>query len=256
VTNNSGDFVPQQAEIVIASDSESLAKAAARLLTDKGKTAVADRGVFALAVSGGSTPKRLFELLADENGPFFNTLPWKETQIFWVDERHVPPDSKESNYRMTREAMLSHAPIPESNIHRIISEHPSAQDAAVQYEAKLKAFFNGLPQFDLTILGLGEDGHTASIFPGSPVLNENIRFVAAPWVEKLNTFRITLTLPVLNNSVSTAFLVSGKGKSEILREVLEGKFDPSKLPSQAIRPTNGELKWMVDTEAASLLGKN
>ena len=248
--------MPQQAKIVIESDSESLAKAAARLLIDKGKTAVANRGVFALAVSGGSTPKRLFELLADEKGPYFNTLPWKETQIFWVDERHVPPDSKESNYRMTREAMLSHAPIPESNIHRIISENPRAEDAAVQYEAELKEFFNGLPQFDLTILGLGEDGHTASIFPGSPVLNESKRFVAAPWVEKLNTFRITLTLPVLNNSSSTVFLVSGKGKSEILRAVLEGKFDPARLPSQAIRPTNGELEWLIDTEAASLLSKN
>jgi 6-phosphogluconolactonase len=248
--------VPQQAKVVIESDPESLADAAARLLVAKGKTAVADRGVFALAVSGGSTPKRLFELLADESGPYFNILPWTHTHIFWVDERHVPPDSKESNYRMTREAMLSHAPIPGSNIHRIISENPSAEDAAVQYETELKEFFNGLPQFDLTILGLGEDGHTASIFPGSPVLNESNRFVAAPWVEKLNTFRITLTLPVLNNSLSTVFLVSGKGKSEILLEVLQGKFDPARLPSQAIQPANGELKWLVDTEAASLLGKN
>jgi len=248
--------VSQQLKIEIESDSESLAKAAAVVLLDKGRAAITKRAAFVLAVSGGSTPKRLFELLADQNGPYLNVFPWTQTHFFWVDERHVPPDNKDSNYRMTREAMLSQVPIPESNIHRIISENPSAEAAAVQYEADLKQFFSGFPQFDLTLLGLGEDGHTGSIFPGSPVLNETKRLVAAPWVEKLNTFRITLTLPVLNNSLSTVFLVSGKGKSEVLHEVLEGKFDPARLPSQAIQPVNGELEWLVDRDAASLLGSD
>ena len=244
----------QQSKLQIESDSESLASAAARLLVDIATQAVGDRKVFTIAVSGGSTPKRLFEILADQDKPYFSEFPWSATHFFWVDERHVPPSDKDSNYRMTREAMLSHVPVQAANIHRIISENPSAEAAAVNYEGTLKTFFDGLPRFDLVILGLGEDGHTASIFPGSPVLHESKRLVAAPRVEKLNTFRITLTLPVLNNAATTAFLVSGSGKAQILRDVLKTKIDPERFPAQAIQPTQGELKWLVDQQAASLLG--
>ena len=244
----------QQSAIQIESDSESLASAAARLLVDNARRAVTDKGLFTLAISGGSTPKRLFEILADRSKPYFGELPWSDTHFFWVDERHVPPDDKDSNYRMTREAMLSHVPAPEANIHRIISENPSAEAAAVDYETTLNTFFDKLPRFDLVLLGLGEDGHTASIFPGSPVLHETGRLVAAPRVEKLKTFRITLTLPVLNNAAATVFLVNGNGKAQVLRDVLKGEFDPEKLPAQAIRPTHGELKWLIDEQAATLLG--
>lgn len=250
-----GKRVSQQSRIQIESDSESLASAAAGLLVDKANQAVTEKGLFTLAISGGSTPKRLFENLADRSKPYFSKLPWSETHFFWVDERHVPPEDKDSNYRMTREAMLSQVPAPEINIHRIISENPNAEAAAMEYESTLKTFFNSLPRFDLVLLGLGEDGHTASIFPNSPVLSETRRLVAAPWVEKLNTFRITLTLPVLNNAVATVFLVSGHGKAQILRDVMEGKFEPERLPAQAIRPTHGELKWLIDKEAGSLLGQ-
>ena len=244
----------QQSRIQIEADSESLALAAARLLVDTAKQAVGDRKVFTIAVSGGSTPKRLFEILADPTKPYLSELPWSATHFFWVDERHVPPGDKDSNYRMTREAMLAHVPVQVANIHRIISENPNAEAAAINYEGTLRTFFNGLPRFDLVILGLGEDGHTASIFPGSPVLHETKRLVAAPRVEKLNTFRITLTLPVLNNGATIVFLVSGSSKAQILQEVLTSESDPERLPAQAIQPTHGELKWLVDQPAASLLG--
>jgi 6-phosphogluconolactonase len=192
-----------------------------------------------IALSGGSTPKILYQILAEE---FRDQVQWSSTQFFWSDERHVPPDHPDSNYRMAHEALLSRVPVPESNVHRVRSENPNAQEAADEYE-KIVA-----PRLDLILLGLGTDGHTASIFPGSEVLHETKRLVAAPWVEKLDTYRITMTLPLLNNGASIVFLVSGAEKAAIVKEVLEG---PKKYPAQFVQPTEGELIWMLDRDAAA-----
>ncbi|HJS23709.1 MAG TPA: 6-phosphogluconolactonase [Pyrinomonadaceae bacterium] len=202
---------------------------------------LAQQDRFTVALSGGSTPKILYQLLADPDEPFRARVPWSKTHFYWSDERHVPPDHPDSNYRMAHEAMLSHVPVPESNVHRVSGENPSAQEAADEYEQIL------VPRLDLILLGLGTDGHTASIFPGSDLLHETKRLVAAPWVEKLNTYRITMTLPLLNNGASIVFLVSGREKAEIVKEVLEG---PKKYPAQFVQPTNGELIWMLDKDAA------
>ena len=198
---------------------------------------------FSVALSGGSTPKLLYQLLADE---FHTQVPWSRTQFFWSDERHVPPDHPDSNYRMAYEALLSRVPVPDSNVHRIHSENPNAQQAADEYEKTV------VPRLDLILLGLGVDGHTASIFPGSEVVHETKRLVAAPWVEKLNTYRITMTLPLLNNGASIMFLVSGAEKAQIVKEVLEG---PRKYPAQFVQPNNGELIWMLDRDAAAGLNR-
>ena len=204
--------------------------------------AVAQRGLSTVALSGGSTPKLLYQLLADPNEPFREQVPWPRIHFFWSDERHVPPDHPESNYRMANEAMLAHVPVAKDNVHRVMSENPNAAEAAEQYEKAVP------PRLDLILLGLGTDGHTASIFPGSEVLHETKRLVAAPWVEKLKAYRITMTLPLINNAASVVFLVSGAEKAEIVKEVLQG---PKRYPAQEVRPTNGELMWMLDQEAAS-----
>jgi 6-phosphogluconolactonase len=202
-----------------------------------------------VALSGGSTPKLLFELLADPNEPFRDQIPWPDIHFFWSDERHVPPDDPDSNYRMANEAMLSRIPVATNNVHRVPSENPNATEAASEYEQTLVQITEQpLPRLDLIMLGLGTDGHTASIFPGSEVLHENNRLVAAPWVEKFQTYRITMTLPLLNNGASVVFLVSGAEKATIVKEVLQG---PEKYPAQAVKPTNGELLWMLDEDAAS-----
>lgn len=205
--------------------------------------ALAQQDRFTVALSGGSTPKALYQLLAEQ---FQTQVPWTNTHFFWSDERHVPPDHPDSNYRMAYEALLSRVPIKDSNVHRIRSENPSAQEAADEYQKTI------VPRLDLILLGLGADGHTASIFPGSEVLHETKRLVAAPWVEKLNTYRITMTLPLLNNGASIVFLVSGAEKAQIVKEVLEG---PKKYPAQFVQPTNGELIWMLDRDAAAGLNR-
>ena len=227
--------------IRIFENSRELARGAAEHFVE-----LAQRNHFTVALSGGSTPKILYQLLADPDKPFRARAPWSNVHFYWSDERHVPPDHPDSNYRMAHEAMLSRVPVPESNVHRVNGENPSAQEAADEYEQILE------PRLDLILLGLGTDGHTASIFPGSDVLHETKRLVAAPWVEKLNTYRITMTLPMLNNGASVLFLVSGSEKAEIVREVLEG---PKKYPAQFVQPTNGELIWMLDRDAAAGLNR-
>jgi len=203
-----------------------------------------------VALSGGSTPKLMFQILAEQ---FRDDVPWEGIQFFWSDERHVPPDHPESNYRMANEALLSHVAVSANNIHRIHSENPNAADAAAEYEKTIIAVTKQpLPRLDLIFLGLGTDGHTASIFPGSEVLHETKHIVAAPYVEKFKSHRITMTLPLINNGSSVAFLVSGAEKAEIVKEVLEGE---NNYPAQAVKPTQGELIWMLDKEAAAYLSK-
>jgi 6-phosphogluconolactonase len=205
--------------------------------------ALAQKDSFTVALSGGSTPKVLYQVLAEE---FREQVLWSKVQFFWSDERHVPPDHPDSNYRMAHEALLSRVPVLESNVHRVRSENPSAQEAADEYEKII------VPRLDLILLGLGTDGHTASIFPGSEVLHETKRLIAAPWVEKLNAYRITMTLPLLNNGASVLFLVSGAEKAQIVKEILEG---PKQHPAQAVQPINGELIWMLDRDAAGNLNR-
>jgi len=226
--------------IEIFANAQELARGAAEYFVARSAEAVDRKGFFTVALSGGSTPKALYQLLAES---FQTQVPWSRTHFFWSDERHVPPDHPDSNYRMTNEAMLSHVPVPEGNVHRIHGENPDAAEAAREYEQTVQ-------QLDLILLGLGADGHTASIFPGSEVLHETARLVAAPWVEKLNTHRITMTLPLLDSGASVLFLVSGADKAEIVKEVIEG---PQKYPAQFVQPAHGQLLWMLDKDAASFL---
>ncbi len=226
--------------VEIFDSSVELAQAAAEYFVAQGPETV--------ALSGGSTPKLMFQVLADQ---FRYDVSWSNVHFFWSDERHVPPDDAESNYRMANEALLSHVPVSANNVHRIRSENPDAAAVASEYEQTIIAVTKQtLPRLDLIFLGLGTDGHTASIFPGSEVLNETERLVAAPYVEKFKSYRITMTLPLLNNGASIVFLVSGAEKAEIVKQVLQGE---NKYPAQAVNPTQGELIWMLDKDAASKL---
>ena len=239
-------------EVRIANDPPALARSAAAELVRRAEQAVAERGRFTIALGGGSTPRDLYRLLADANGPFRARFPWRRTQYFWGDERHVPPDHPDSNYRMAREAMLDSADVPAENVHRIAAENPDAGAAAEAYEAVLReqlASDGTLPRFDLILLGLGPEGHTASLFPGSPALHDDARLVAAPWVPAMSTFRITLTPPVINRAACVAFLISGEKKREILTNVLFGARDPDLYPAQIVEPKAGELLWLVDADA-------
>lgn len=244
-------------ELKVFADPMEVARAAARYFVEQCRESVARYNGFAVALSGGSTPKLLYHLLADPNEPFSKEIAWNKTHFFFTDERNVPPDHADSNYRMVYEAMFSHAPIPKQNIHRILGEKSKAEEAAQDYEIELRGFFGeAIPAFDLVLLGLGEDGHTASLFPHSPSLKETQRLVVAPYVEKLNAYRISLTLPVLNNAKATMFLVTGASKATVLREVIQTdkKTDkkPDLYPAQAISPTSGAVSWFVDKAAARL----
>ncbi len=217
-------------------------------------------------LSGGSTPRALFALLADPAAPFRARIPWSTLRCFWGDERHVPPDHPDSNFRMAREALLDHVPVPAGHIHRIAGETADAAAAARAYEAELVAAF-GLqadrdggdaaaldwPRFSLVLLGLGEEGHTASLFPASPALAESRHLTAAPWVEAHHTYRITVTPPVLNHGARVLFLVSGAAKAEALAAVLDGPPRPSLYPAQVVAPAGGRLLWLVDRAAAARL---
>jgi 6-phosphogluconolactonase len=241
-------------EIRLVEDAAALARAAAEIFARLANEAVAAKGSFSVALSGGSTPKALFALLV---GDYLDGVPWRETHFFWGDERHVPPDHPDSNYRMTREAMLSTAPVPPENVHRIEAENPDAAAAAAAYERTLEQWFRTqpgeFPRFDLVLLGMGPDGHTASLFPHTPAVHEGSRSVVANWVPKFDAYRITLTPPVLNNAANVLFLVAGPDKAEALHEVLEGARNPDEYPSQLVRPTSGSHLWLVDRAAAANL---
>jgi 6-phosphogluconolactonase len=243
-------------EIEIVTDAAALYRAGAAEFVRQASAAVAATGTFTVALSGGSTPKGLYTLLATD--PTFRAqVPWDNIHVFWGDERHVPPDDAESNYRMAHEVMLSKVPIPPANVHRITSEHAEASQAAEAYEQVLQAFFRPpagqFPCFDLIFLGLGPEGHTASLFPGTKALHEEQRLVVSNWVGKFYTDRITMTPPILNNAACVIFLVSGEDKALPLKAVLEGAYEPEQLPAQLIRPRHGRLLWLVDQLATSLL---
>ena len=237
-------------EIQIFPDTSALFHGAAVLFAEQAQSAIRQHGRFTVALSGGSTPKSLYGLLAKNA-----SLPWDNVFFFFGDERHVPPTDPESNYRMARESILSKIPVPAANVFRVPAENPDANQAAASYEQALRDFFQtppgGFPVLDLVLLGMGPDGHTASLFPGSQALGEKSRWVVSNWVEKFKTNRITLTLPVLDNASAVMFLVSGRDKAAVLREVLEGTQPGTQFPSKLIRPEHGRLVWMVDQAAAS-----
>ena len=237
--------------IRIAPDVAGLARMAADTIQDLADSAIGQTGRFSIALSGGSTPKTLFQLLAAE---YKEKIDWANTYIFWGDERCVPPDDTDSNYKMAHETLLDHVPLPAANIYRIKGELPP-EDGAMQYEETLRVYFqNQLPRLDLILLGMGDDGHTASLFPGTDALNERQRWVIPNHVTTAKqTWRITFTVPVINNAANVMFLVAGSGKAERLKQVVQGAYAPNKLPSQIIKPTNGNLIWAVDHAAASLL---
>jgi len=208
-----------------------------------------------LSLAGGRTPEALYRLLAET--PNRETIDWGRVEIFWGDERCVPTDHPDSNYRMVREALLARVPVPEANIHRMRGEIADPRAAAREYEevirraCRLEA--DTLPRFDVCLLGLGSDGHTASLFPALPAIRETQRWVAAARVEKLDAWRLTLTPAVLNNARHVLFLVTGKEKAETLRAVLEGPVDADRLPAQIVRPARGRVEWLLDRDAAGRL---
>jgi 6-phosphogluconolactonase len=242
--------------IRIFADKEALSEAGAREFVRCAGEACAARGRFTVALSGGSTPKRLYQLLAAE--PFRSQVDWGRVEIFWGDERCVPPDHPDSNYRMAREAMLEHLPIPAEHIHRMEAERTDRDAAAQDYQDVLARVFYGKstgpepPALDLVLLGMGPDGHTASLFPHTDALRETRRWVVANHVPQLNTDRLTMTRPALNRAREVLFLVAGADKTERLVEVLTGPADPIRLPSQSIQP-DGQLLWFLDRAAAERL---
>jgi 6-phosphogluconolactonase len=241
--------------IRIFDDLETLSQGAAQLFAEQAVEAVADRGIFRTALSGGSTPRRTYEILALE--PLRGRVPWTGVHIFWGDERCVPPDHPESNARMAREALLDLVPVPSENVHPVAGDK-EPQEAARMYESELREHFSGaVPRFDLIFLGLGSDGHTASLFPCSPTLQERKRWVIETHKQTGGGLpRVTLTLPVLNLARVVCFLVAGGNKAKALAEVTRGSTRPHPLPAQRVMPGRGELLWFVDREAAIACDKS
>ncbi len=236
--------------IKVYPDFEALSRAAAALFAERACAAASASGRFAVLLAGGKTPARAYALLAIP--PLRDAVPWAKVHIFWGDERHVPSDDLASNAGMARQVLLDHVPVPAEQIHPVPCR-PTVEESAAEYEATLAAFFGAAAQrFDLAFLGLGEDGHTASLFPGSSALEEQERLVVGVNGTEERLPRVTLTAPLINLAACVAFIVSGRNKAAILREVLE---EPAQrpLPARLIRPKEGRLLWLVDRDAAALL---
>jgi 6-phosphogluconolactonase len=247
------EALPESPKVKTFDDATKVAQAAATSFIGFGRSAIAERGRFTVALAGGSTPKRVYELLESEG--YADQLEWPKAHIFFGDERCVPPDDAESNYRMANEALLSRVPLPLKNIHRMNGLGDALSNARL-YEDEMRTYFNdgAWPRLDLVLLGMGDDGHTASLFPNTKVLDERDAWVSGLWVEKLGSYRITLTAPAINHAAHIIFLVTGESKAGRLAEVLKGKHDPARLPAQLIKPLDGSLQWFVDAAASSRLG--
>ena len=247
---------PLKITYVVEPDPAALAYRAAYHLVELAEEAVAARGRVRIAISGGSTPKATFQLLADPAHPFLARMPWHAVELFFVDERTVPPDHPDSNYRMTKEALLDKVAIPAHHIHRMQGEL-EPEVAAAEYEYELRKAFRlegaEAPRFDIITLGMGDDGHTASLFPHTEAIHEMGRLVYANEVPQKETWRITLTWPVINHAREVFFLIAGKDKAEPLKEVLTGPKDVERLPSQLIWPASGILTLILDQAAAAEL---
>jgi 6-phosphogluconolactonase len=248
-------FEKNGARIEVWRDLSEASARAAELFTQIALASTETRDRFSVALSGGSTPKALYTLLADDAAQKSLARIWPLAHVFWTDERCVPPSDPQSNYRMAREALLMRVPVPEAQIYRMRGED-EPESAAKYYASLLETVFGtSPPRFDLILLGMGADAHTASIFPHSPLLKTagDTPLVAAPFVEKLDSFRLTMTLRVLNHAANTIFLVSGRDKAEPLLKVFASVEMDEELPARWVRPTSGELVWLVDEDAARLL---
>jgi len=245
----------QRGDLRIVPDGASLFRAGAVEFASAATASIETSGLFSVSLSGGSTPRGMFALLAADE--FRERVRWDRVFFFWGDERHVPPDHPDSNFRMAREALLSHLSLREDQVFRIPAENPDAAAAAYEYEVTMQRFFSlsdgQFPRFDLVLLGMGPDGHTASLFPGTKALLDQTRLVVSNWVGKFNTPRITMTAPAINAAARVLFLIGGEDKAPALKAVLEGPLEPSQLPAQMIQPRNGSLLWLCDRAAAQLL---
>ncbi len=255
-TMESGRIVERTSDLLVVADQAALAQEAAKWVVAIADEAVARCGRFTVALAGGSTPKHLYSLLATES--YRTRLPWRETHVFWGDERAVPPEHPDSNFGMARATLLSRIPILANQVHRMQAEQVDLNAAAGEYEADIARAFavrppDEPPAFDLILLGLGTDGHTASLFPYSEALQETKRWVAPNYIPALKANRLTLTAPILNRTALILFLVSGVEKAAALQAVLEGPPDPERFPAQLIRPVAGRLVWLVDQAAAGRL---
>lgn len=239
-------------EVEVHQDTQELALAAAELFIEAASEAIEQRGEFRVALSGGTTPGEAYQRLAGAD--LAPMVSWRNVQLFWGDERCVPPNHPDSNFRLARDSFLDKVPIPQSNVHRMQGEL-EPQVAAQAYVEELRSVFDGRgrPRFDLVLLGMGADGHTASLFPDSRAVREKRKWVVAYRVAQLEAWRLTLTVPVLNAARQAVFLVAGSAKAERLHEVLRGERDPERLPAQAVRPKQGSVRWLVDRAAATKL---
>ena len=244
--------------VVLFANGMEIARRAADDVVRIAREAAAARGAFTIALSGGSTPKVLYALLA-EHPALRNSLPWDKMKVFFGDERHVGPGHADSNFQMASDAMLSKAPLQPEQIFRIKGEYPDTEQAASEYAATIGHEFGlkggEFPRFDLVLLGMGSEGHTLSLFPGTKALHETQRIVTRNWVGKLCTERVTLTAPAANNAANVIFMIAGADKACALKAVLEGPYEPEQLPAQMIQPSNGTLSWLVDQAAGSMLSK-
>jgi len=241
-----------KAQVRVFEDLEALSRAAADIFLALSRASISATKKFTVALSGGATPRRLYSLLG--SAPYHKDVDWKKIHVFWVDERAVPRDHPESNFKLVFDAWLSKIPIPETNLHRIRGED-GPEKAAREYEVDLRNFFGGqrTPVFDLIILGIGEDGHTDSLFPGSSALAETARLTLPVYAERPKTGRVTLTLPVLNNASHILFLVSGRAKADIVAKVLEEGKANGRYPAGLLNPSRGSIEWLVDKDAAEKL---
>jgi 6-phosphogluconolactonase len=244
-------------DIQVSPDLNALVRASAEQIADIAERAIATNGRFTIALSGGSTPRPVYALLATDE--FSRRIDWSRVQVFWGDERCVPPNDPQSNYRMAKEALLEHVPLPEANIHRMHGEEDPTQ-AAAEYGRELQAVLGGDAEggappagFDLILLGMGDNGHTASLFPGKTALHEEKRWVVAEYIEAVSMWRITFTPVLINAAATVTFLIAGTQKAEVLHQVLEGPYQPDVLPSQIVKPLHGQLVWLLDKAAASRL---
>ena len=246
--------MPPDVRILINIDA--IAKRAAQDFLQSATQAVSEKGSFTVALSGGSTPKALYSLLATD-AALRSQLPWDKMYMYFGDERSVGPDHADSNFRMATETMLSKVPIKPEQVFRIKGEYKDTEKAAQEYEQVLRTSFKiadgQFPRFDLVFLGIGNEGHTASLFPGTKALHETKRLAARNWVGKLYTNRITLTAPVINSAARVVFMATGADKTLALKGILEGPHEPDQLPAQLIQPPNGKLVWLVDTVAGGML---
>jgi 6-phosphogluconolactonase len=229
-------------------------RASAERFAEIAREAVAERGRFTVALSGGTTPRAAYAMLAEE--PLRGSIPWEHVHLFWGDERCVPPGHVRSNFRMANEAFVSRVPIPPENVHRMRGEIPPER-AAEEYAQELAADFGeGVPRFDLVHLGLGTDGHTCSLFPFDPLLLERGRTVAAALYRPLGEARITLTFPVVNAAAHVEMLAPGGDKAAVVQKVIEGPRDPLRIPAQGVRPSGGDVVWLLDEAAAARLSSH